>query len=198
MPEIEPSFNPLFDAPPGSEVPPPQAAPVDPGQIREYRELLLAQQNIHRGIAGGFASALIGAGAWAVVTVTTGFQHEVMSIGIGLLVGLAVRKYGHGISPPFGVAGALLALFGSLLGNVLSYGAQVALAAGLPVIQYEFKLITNPLAAGQALASSFSIFDLAFYGVALIAGYNLSFRQVADSAIARMILAHEEEEPFDV
>src|SRR5262245_7781984 len=102
MPEPQPAFNPLFDAPPPADVPAPPPVQVDPEQIKEYRELLLAQQNIHRGIAGGFASALIGAAMWAVMTVTVNWRHESLAIGIGVLVGLAVRKYGHGITRPFG------------------------------------------------------------------------------------------------
>lgn len=193
MPESQPAFNPLFDVPPGSEIPAPPPVQIDPDQILEYREMLQARQNIHRGIAGGFVSALIGAGAWSVVTVVTEWQHAVMAIGVGMLVGLAVRKYGHGMSPPFGVAGALLALFGSLFGNVLSYGAITARDAGLPIVQFELQLLTSPLAVARALAEWFSPMDLAFYIVALIAGYNLSFREVAESDIARMILSQTEE-----
>jgi hypothetical protein len=198
MPESQSSFNPLFDAPPGSDVPKPPPVTIDPEQIRDMREELRARQNIHRGIAGGFVSALLGAGAWAVITVTTGFQHEVMSIGIGLLVGLGVRKYGRGISPPFGVAGALLALFGSLLGNLLSYGAMAAMAAGRPIVLFELQLLTNPLAMANTLAASFSPFDLGFYLVAIIMGYNISFREVAESDLAKMIVSPSEEEELDV
>src|SRR5262249_32457706 len=170
----------------------------DPEEIRQVREELRAGQNIHRGIAGGFVSALLGAAVWAVITVTTGFQHEVMSIGIGLLVGLGVRKYGRGISPPFGGAWAVLALFGSLLGNLLGYGAIAARAAGRPIVMFELQLLANPLAAAKMMADAFSPIDLGFYLVAVIMGYNISFREYSESDIARMTVSPSEEEELDV
>src|ERR1051326_4240777 len=140
MSESPASFNPLFDAPPpAASAPPPVEA--DPAEIEQMLETLQSRESLVRGIAGGFLSALIGAGVWAVFTVVTGQQHEAMSLGIGLLVGLAVRKYGRGISPQFGVAGAILAFFGSLLGNVFSAGAVVAQILGQPLIQFEMQLI---------------------------------------------------------
>jgi hypothetical protein len=198
MPETPASFNPLFDAPPGSDIPKPPPVTFDPEQIREIREELHARQNIHRGIAGGFVSALLGAGGWAVITVATGFQHEVMAIGVGFLVGLAVRKYGRGLSAPFGVAGGLLALFGSLLGNILSYGAMTAKAAQLPIVRFELQLLTNPVAVANALAAWFDPMDIAFYSVAIIMGYAISFREYSESDIARMILHPSEKEDLDV
>jgi len=198
MSETQASFNPLFEAPPGTDVPKPPPVTIDPEEIRQVREELRDRQNIHRGIAGGLISALLAAGAWAVITVTTGFQHEVMAIGVGLLVGLGVRKYGHGLSPPFGVAGALLALFGSLFGNLLGYGAIAARVAGRPIVLFELQLLGNPLAAAKLMGDTFSPIDLGFYLVAIIMGYNISFREYSESDIAKMIVNPSEEEELDV
>jgi hypothetical protein len=197
MPESLPAFNPLFDAPPGSGISAPPPEPVDTEAVREFREALLAQQNIRRGIAGGVASALIGAGAWALITVATNYQHSAMAMGVGLLVGLAVRKYGHGISRPFGVAGAVLALCGALLGNLLSFGGLVAKIGGLPLLAVEANLLTNPVAAANALADSFSPIDILFYVIAIIAGYHFSFRELVESDIVRMV-RHSTTEEDDV
>jgi hypothetical protein len=198
MSESQASFNPLFEAPPEADFPKPPPVTIDPEEIRQVREELRDRQNIHRGIAGGFVSALLAAGAWALITATTGFQHEVMAIGVGLLVGLGVRKYGRGLSPPFGVAGALLALFGSLFGNLLGYGAIAANAAGRPIVLFELQLLANPLAAAKLMADTFSPIDLGFYLVAIIMGYNISFREYSESDIAKMIVHPSELEELDV
>ena len=198
MSETQASFNPLFDAPPPSAASAPPPAEVDPAEIEQMREILQSRQSLGRAIAGGFLSALIGAGAWAVITVVTGHQHEAMSLGIGLLVGLAVRKYGRGISPQFGVAGASLAFFGSLLGNVFSAGAVMAQALGQPLIQFEMQLITNPAFFGRLVLPFFSLWNPMFYVFAAIAGYYLSYRAPTNAELTRMILAPDEEEKLDV
>jgi hypothetical protein len=197
MPDTQPAFNPLFDAPPGSEISTPPPEPVDPEAVRELTEALHTQQNLRRGIAGGVASALIGAGAWALITVVTEYQHSAMAMGVGALVGLAVRKYGHGISRRFGVAGAFLALFGALLGNLLSIGGLVAKIGGLPLLAVEAHLLTSPVAAANALAGSFVPIDILFYVITLIAGYHFSFRELVESDIVRMV-RHSTTEEDDV
>src|ERR1043165_2131467 len=70
-------------------------------------------------LAAGIAAAVIGGIAWAVITVTTEFQIGYMAIGVGFLVGFAVRL-GHGRDKIFGFTGAILALVGCLMGNFLS------------------------------------------------------------------------------
>lgn len=76
-------------------------------------------------IAGGFA-ALIGAIVWAGITYATNMVIGYIAIGVGFLVGLAMRKFGRGSTQVFGIAGAMLALAGCLLGDLL---AGVAIAS---------------------------------------------------------------------
>jgi len=91
----------------------------------------------------------------------------------------------------------LLALFGALLGNLLSYGGLVAKIGGLPLLAVEAHLVTNPVAAAQALADSFAPIDILFYAIAIIAGYHYSFRELVESDIVRMV-RHSTTEEDDV
>src|SRR6266702_8306688 len=70
------------------------------------------------GGLAGLAAAIIGAIVWAILTVTTKYQIGWMAIGVGALVGFALR-IGNG-GKLFGILGAFLALFGCILGNYFS------------------------------------------------------------------------------
>src|ERR1700761_173761 len=81
---------------------------------------ILSEQNFSRAIPAGIGAALLGAVAWAVVTVATEMQLGLMAIAVGYLVGRAIRAVGHGVEPKFGYLGAACALLGCVAGNVLS------------------------------------------------------------------------------
>lgn len=72
---------------------------------RELLSNLFAQQNLPLAIVGGMVAAIAGGIAWAVVTVASGYQIGWMAIGIGFLVGMAVRTLGKGMTKTFGIAG---------------------------------------------------------------------------------------------
>ena len=60
-------------------------------------------------IIGGLIAALVGAAIWAAITVETGYQIGYMAVGVGFLVGFAVRIFGKGTTQAFGIIGAVLA-----------------------------------------------------------------------------------------
>ncbi len=78
----------------------------------------LQERRLFLGALAGLAAAFVGAVVWAIVTVTTKYQIGLVAIGIGALVGFAVR-IGNG-GKAFGILGAFLALFGCVLGNYFS------------------------------------------------------------------------------
>src|SRR6266403_1915994 len=93
--------------------------PSRPGQEVVTDQQSPPKQNLAIAIAAGAVAAVIGGIAWAVLTVTTEFQIGYMAVAIGFLVGFAVRL-GDGFDKIFAYVGAILALFGCLLGNALS------------------------------------------------------------------------------
>ncbi len=88
-------------------------------EIQFALQALRSDQNLVVGALAGLAAALVGAAIWAVVTALTQYQIGFMAIGVGFLVGFAVRAAGRGVDPVFGVVGAALALLGCVLGNLL-------------------------------------------------------------------------------
>jgi hypothetical protein len=97
-----------------------------------------------------------------------------MAIGVGFLVGWAVKKLGQGIDVPFGVVGAFMSLLGCLLGNYLS-------AVGFIAMEYDASYFDTLAAfnfedAIEIMKVAFSPMDILFYAIALYYGYKTSFR----------------------
>lgn len=120
-------------------------------------------------IVGGAIAAVIGAAIWAAVSLATGYQIGFMAIGVGLLVGIAVRFAGGGGSPAFGVIGGLFALLGCLLGNLLTVIGYLADHEGIGFFAALFSF--NYAATFEIMQATFSPMDLLFYGIAVYEGF---------------------------
>ena len=142
-----------------------------------------AEQSLAMGIVGGVAAAMAGAIAWGTVTVVTNFQIGWMAVGVGFLVGSAIRALGKGIDKPFGYAGAVLSVFGCLLGNLLSICALLGRQEGLGL----WVVLTHldPAAIPGLMAMTFHPINLLFYLIAVYEGYHFSFRRVTQADVAR-------------
>ncbi|ODM28216.1 hypothetical protein A7W90_17235 [Clostridium sp. Bc-iso-3] len=128
--------------------------------------------NFFLGILGGFVAALIGAALWAAIAILTGYQIGYVAMGLGALVGLAVKLLGKGSELRFRLAGALLSLFGCILGNVFYIYAYLAKSWGLSFFQV---MGTTDLPTTIAyLRLTFSFIDLLFYALALYVGFRMS------------------------
>ena len=133
-------------------------------------------QNLSMGMVGGVGGAIVGSVVWAVITALTNYQIGFMAIGIGFLVGYAVRKFGQGIDPTFGYVGATFAFLGCVVGNLLTTCIIVSQQESVPLGQVLSSL--NFSVAIDIMKFTFSPIDVLFYGLALYYGYKFSFRQL--------------------
>ncbi|MEE9144513.1 MAG: hypothetical protein V3U06_07075 [Candidatus Binatia bacterium] len=157
----------------------------DPAMVQMAMQKFQSEQNLIGGALVGLAGAFVGAVIWAVITVVTEYQIGFMAIGIGFLVGIAMRSVGKGIDNVFGVVGAILALFGCALGNLLSVCYLVSVAEKMEYFEVLSRL--NPEIIVELMTATFSLMDLLFYGIAVYEGYRLSFRQISEEDLARAI-----------
>ncbi len=164
-----------------------QAPPVeiDQEQLRQFQSELEMGQNLPMGIIAGLAASLIGAAIWAGITVGTGYQIGWIAVGVGFLVGFAVRQFGKGITNIFGYVGAALALLGCLLGNLLSFCIIISQQQEIPFMDVVSSM--NVSAIVELFKITFSPMDLLFYGLAIYEGYKFSFRQVSQEEMARFV-----------
>jgi hypothetical protein len=131
---------------------------------------LFPEKKLLLGGFAGLAAAIIGAIIWAVVTVTTKYQIGFMALGVGALVGFALR-IGNG-GKVFGVLGAFLALFGCILGNYLSL---IAFASTEQHVAFFTMLnsadVTKVI---SAMWEDFISASVLFYALAAYEGYKFS------------------------
>lgn len=164
----------------GSGVPAaaPDSSQVDAIAMEMYLQRLRENQDLSRGITGGLTAAIAAAILWAVITYLTRIQIGFMSIGVGFLVGYAVRTLGQGVDPVFGYAGAGLSLFGCLLGNLLAVAVAIAYQEDVAILEVLSYFFGNPSAALEAMKVTFHAMDVLFYGIAVYWGYKYSIKVV--------------------
>ena len=161
-----------------------QASVIDPAKMAMFNAQLDAEQNLPLGVCGGLLAAVLGAAVWAGVTVATGYQIGWMAVGVGFVVGFAVRLLGKGVTPAFGMMGAAFALLGCMLGNLLSTCGFIAIQESAPFFPVALSVLTQPATMIALLKVTFSPMDLLFYGLALYTGYRFAFRQVSLEELA--------------
>jgi hypothetical protein len=157
---------------------------LDQTKVQNFMLRRKAEQSMPLALAAGVVAALVGAVIWAIVTDMTGYQIGVMAVGVGFLVGYAVRVLGKGIERPFQYVGAACALLGSVLGN---YFATAGIAAQQVHVDI-FTLITRiPLdKAAMLMQESFQPMDLLFYAIAVYAGYRYSLKRFTPADLAAL------------
>lgn len=134
------------------------------------------EENFLSGIIGGIVAAIIGAILWGLISAWTEFQIGWMAVGVGALVGFAVRFFGKGVSVKFGIIGAILALLGCLAGNVLAVCIYTSKEYNMPI--FEVISVLDFETIGDILGETFSWIDILFYAIALYEGFRFSFRRI--------------------
>ena len=144
----------------------------------DVKALLRKQQDLVLAVVGGLSAAVLGAMIWAIVTVATNYQIGYMAVAVGLLVGFSVRYFGAGVDKYFGYIGAILALIGCGLGNLLS---QVIFAANAESVGYmDILMLLNFDLILLIFEESFAPMDVLFYGIAAYEGYKFAFRKITE------------------
>lgn len=95
-----------------------------------------------------------------------------MAIGVGFLVGIAVKFFGKGKTPIYGIIGAAFALLGCALGNLLFYSGFIAKEEGAAFLEVFFFFLTTPAATIEIFSIAFEFMDILFYGLAAWVGYS--------------------------
>lgn len=162
-----------------------EAPAISPQEVALAMETLRSEQKLIPGAAAGLVAALVGAGVWAGVTVATEYQIGWMAVGIGFLVGLAVRHVGKGVDSAFGIVAAALALLGCAIGNVVSISYFIGMNEAIPFMQIVAQLNAGLIA--DILVSTFEPMDALFYGLAAYFGYKYAFRELTMGDMTRAL-----------
>lgn len=159
----------------------PTADQYRPDQVERALFEIRCEQNLMLGAVAGVIAGAVGALLWAVVTVATMFEIGWLAVGIGFMVGAAVRWAGRGTTQSFGVVGAAIALASVLAGKFLTILGLFAVAGGMSylqaVTQFDYSITLT------VMAGDFSPIDLLFYGIAIWEGYRISIREITGDEI---------------
>ena len=142
------------------------------------REPVAPSSNLIFAVVAGFVAMLVGTAIWVGVTVATNYQIGYMAVGVGFLVGLAMRFAGHGVGQPYHVIGAVLALLGCALGNLFTGCVLVAREVEVGFGEVLSKL--NMEMVSEIMGAMFSPMDILFYALAAMAGWKYSVLQGAE------------------
>lgn len=166
---------------PAPEETTPAGPTISEAKLSRYKEQLMHEQNLPFGVAAGVSAAVVMGLLWAAITVVTEFQIGYMAVAVGFGVGYAVRYAGRGLDKIFGIAGAVLALLGCLLGNFFSLVGFAAKSMDRNF--FEILLSIDYGMVPAAMLEAFSPMDLLFYGIAIYEGYKFSFRQITEAEL---------------
>ena len=154
--------------------------------LEQFMREARAKESLPMAILAGLVSSIVAAIIWALITSVTHFQIGFMAIGVGFLVGYAVKFLGRGFGTIFGIVGAFFALFGCVLGNLLTVIVSAAMTEGVPVMTILTAFLTSPGIILEIFKETFSVMDLLFYAIAVYEGYRFSIRQLSDEEFANL------------
>ncbi len=168
-----------------TDVQPVEQPVISDHQAQMAFESFQSEQNLVMGTLAGLVASVAGAGTWAAITILTEYQIGFMAIGIGLLVGFAVRFTGKGISQSFGIVAALMSLVGCVLGNVLTITYFVSVSEEMAFMDLLGQL--NAVIVVDMLTVTFDPMDVLFYALAGYFGYKYAFRQISEDDFNRAL-----------
>ncbi len=154
----------------------PAAARVTPGGSLALDDIW-STPSTGRALSGGAGAAIVGAMIWALITVMTSYQIGWMAIGVGALVGFAVKFFGRGTDTTFGFIGAGLAFFGCAIGNLMAACAFISTDprnADIGFISIFFDALFSPATALRIMVGVFHPLDVLFYILAVSTGYKVA------------------------
>jgi hypothetical protein len=135
-------------------------------------EQLDDQPNLLMGFIGGVIAMLVSAIIWGTITYFTEYQIGWMAIGVGYLVGVAIKFFGRGKTMTFGILGAALALVGCVLGNFMFYSGMIAHEESTSFLNVFFFFLFSPVATIELFTLAFDFMDILFYALAAYAGFS--------------------------
>jgi hypothetical protein len=89
--------------------------------------------NVGMAVLVGLVVAIACAVVWGVISYATKYQISIMAILVGLAVGTVMSRIGRVRTPAFGVATAVIAVFGCALGSLVAEILVINRADGVPL-----------------------------------------------------------------
>ena len=130
--------------------------------------------NYFLGLLAGIIAAAIGAFAWMEITIATHSHLGLVALGVGALVGFAIRMAGNGRSIIFGFMGAILTLLSCLCGEVMT---AIQLASTVQLDFFETLKSVDLVALTERILSNTDPISYLIYGIGIFEGFKFSIKK---------------------
>ena len=129
---------------------------------------LLAAQSVRNAVMASLITIIIFSVVWAMLSTRIGSIYPWMTLLLGILIGLAVRRTGLGLDWRFPLIAALFAALGSLAGNVIVAAAFTAPQLGTDTLTVLRNLtaLTWPVFFDEVMTPADLVFALFAAGLA--------------------------------
>jgi len=129
---------------------------------------ILAQQSFRDAVFAGFIVVVLFSVLWAMFSTLTNRIFPWMTVVLGILVGLVIRRAGRGLDWRFPLLAALVTLAGAVISNVVVAAAFTARALETSTFEIlrAVTAMTWPVFFDEAVTSADVIYALAGAGVA--------------------------------
>ncbi len=144
--------------------------------VAQAVDSLREQQRFHAGLIAAIVAGIAGALVWAAVSSRQDSRYALLAVGLGVVVGRAMRWQGKGIELRFRIAAACVAVVALAAGNVLVIVAYIARFFGLGYVEVMSRL--SPAIIWEVLVTTTTLFDLLCYAVAIYYAAKLAPRQL--------------------
>lgn len=150
---------------------------LKPDEIREKAhpnifKKIVDEQDFIKAVLFGLIAGIIGAILWACISVLIQLQFGVMAIGVGVLVGFTIKRFGKGITLRYSILGSIISLFGCLLGNFLMVVAFASKEMNISFFQVFSHVDFSKIP--QIMWSTAHPMDFVFYAITIYEGFRFS------------------------
>ena len=98
-------------------------------------ERLVRAQSFRNAVVAGFIVVVVFCVLWILVSALTNRVFPWMTVVLGAMLGLAIRRAGRGVAWPFPVLAAAMALFGSIISNIVLAASTTAESYGMGTVE---------------------------------------------------------------
>lgn len=129
---------------------------------------LIGAQSTHHAVIAGVIVVILFATIWAMLSVALARVFPWLTLVLGFLIGVAVRRGGQGLDWRFPAIAAFLAFLGSIFGNVVVAAAYTAgeLGTGTFTVLKSVTTYTWPVFFGEVMTAADFVFAFLSAGIA--------------------------------
>ena len=144
---------------------------VDSEPTPDDARRLLAAQSIRNAVMASLITIIVFSMVWAMLSTLIGSIYPWMTLLLGILLGLAVRRAGLGLDWRFPLIAAVFAAAGALIGNIVVAAAFTAPQLGTDTftVLRNLTALTWPVFFDEVMTPADLVF--AFFAAALAAFY---------------------------